>query len=323
MENVEVMSSAALAQVYEAPSFGETGAIFKMLVKQLMESLPSAEWTCFAKTIFGNILNCVIGEKFLLPSVLLSKLLEQVELLLSDDVFCTTSLNILNIPEFVSSPTDLSDVDVGRQFLLEFVLNSAHEIIYCISRIVREANPTPPKIIDTELDEEDKKVIYYIGGSIIRGYFRMARRYSTSSAWSQVAQTLKQNVLTDDPDNIPDASWTKAVSRGALLFISPLCQEFLLSLTKIVLVCAKSDGSIEYTEVIKKASSSSLVLTWDSMIGDSLSGTVSLNLMNDVIKFFCRTCGRGFARQRLNLIRDRPVISITTRHLAATRKGRK
>ena len=89
---------------------------------------------------------------------------------------------------------------------------------------------------------------------------------------------------------------------------------------KIVYSCEQKDGSIDYEAVIKEICNSHLSVDWDNIISDSLSETTSFNLLCDLTKNFCRTCGRGIAKRRLNLMRSRPVVSMTTRHLAASRK---
>ena len=86
------------------------------------------------------------------------------------------------------------------------------------------------------------------------------------------------------------AKWTVSLDRGGLLFINSKCHEYFVGLTPVVFSCEKNDGSFEFEEVIKKVCESDLVVKWDSIISNSLSESNSLNLMNDIIRCFSRTC---------------------------------
>lgn len=151
----------------------------------------------------------------------------------------------------------------------------------------------------------------------MRGYLRMAYRHKKSVTWQEIFKVLKCRVLTEKPtkEDVEDAAWTLARDRGGLLYITTDAKEFFVYLTAVVLACEKKDGSIDYEEVIRKVSDSPLTGMWDSMIGSSLHETISLNLMNDVICSYCRTCARGFAKRTLNFLKEKPM-----RHAVATRK---
>ena len=84
--------------------------------------------------------------------------------------------------------------------------------------------------------------------------------------------------------------------------------------------CEQRDRSIDYKQVISKVSNSDISVAWDNIISDSLSKEVSIGLMNDVITCFCKTCGRGVAKRRLNFFRQKPLISMATRVSVASRR---
>ena len=167
-------------------------------------------------------------------------------------------------------------------------------------------------------------MIYYIAGSIMRGYLKVGRRFPNSATWKSIVAVLRAKVLIERPDGDldVDAEWTMDVDRGSLLFINAKCQNVFVKLTKVIFSCEKQDGSIDYETVISKVCNSDVSVDWDDIVSDSLPQDVSLNLMSDIVVCFCRTCGRGFAKRRLNFLRNRTIASLTTRHLVASRKNR-
>ncbi|KAE8737570.1 hypothetical protein FOCC_FOCC016967 [Frankliniella occidentalis] len=151
---------------------------------------------------------------------------------------------------------DLFERDVLSQFILEFLLNFNVNVIKFITKTFRNNLPRrqqqPPG--GKEPDKEDRQVIYYIAGSIMRGYLKIAKRSNKIQTWQSVASVLRTKVLIDKPDGDfdPDSEWTKEVDRGGLLYINSQCQSFFVKLTKVIFACEKSDGSINYDEVIAR-----------------------------------------------------------------------
>ena len=76
----------------------------------------------------------------------------------------------------------------------------------------------------------------------------------------------------------------------------------------------KSNGSIDYADVIKEVLNSPLSVQWDEIISGSLPENVSVNLLSDVVSCYCKSCGRGFAMRRLNRLRSKPMVSMPTGH---------
>lgn len=317
LANCENLSTAALTKVSNAISCGPDGILFRQLVGHVI-NLPREEWNKFGEKICLELVEEVLNKKIMLPSALLPALFAKVESLTSDVDRCKTLLQLLNIPE------DLNG-DTAHQFMLEFILQFTEVALSFICATFRNARggnrvQKPP----IEIDAEDRQVIYYIIGSIMRGYLKMARRYKNAT-WRKVASAIRAKVLVEKPciydkDTNPDAKWVAARDRGGLLWASTDAKEFFISLTSIVFQCEQKDGSISYEEVIKEVSNTPLVDTWDGMIGGALSARGSLNLMNDAVSSFCRTCLSGFVRRRLNFLKQKPVISMPTRHAVARRK---
>lgn len=314
LENSCDISVNALTKTANAPTAEVARQPMNELLGEIIALSSGKEWSEFCLKLCEQLVASVVKKKCMLPSALLALLMAKVVSVLSDSDIRATLLNILPI-------SDRFEDDLKSQFLLEFSLNYVSEILAFISKTFRNDTrrrvPTKPV---PEIDSEDREVIYYIGGSIMRGYFRIAYRYKSSAMWDLVASVLKSKVLCDKPCNGNDASWTRAVDRGGLLYPNEKCQEFLVALTKVIFTNEKSDGSIDYDLVLKDVSNSDISVIWDQMIQDALPEKMSLSLMNDVIKCYCRTCGRGFAKRRLNLFREKPVISMPLRHTVASRK---
>ncbi|XP_034232803.1 uncharacterized protein LOC117640413 [Thrips palmi] len=316
LENCEEIADKALLEVSKCISVGESGQRFKHLVGHIAGVAGNQEWKLFCHGLCGELVDSIKDKMCILPSTLVTYLIDKHEKITSSSETCDALLKLLNLP-------DEFERNVLYQFLLELSLIFLLEIVKFISKTFRSTLPQKLQVV-TELDKEDRQVIYYIGGSIMRGYLKIARRSEKSKTWQSVASVIKTNILMDKPvaDIDPDSEWTISVDRGSLLYINAECQRFFVKLTKVVYANEQCDGSIDYDKVITCVTNSELSVEWGTMIGDSLPETVSVNLMNDVVLGLCRTCGRGFAKRRLNALRNRPMVSMPTRHLVASRKNR-
>ncbi|KAK3915657.1 Sulfur carrier protein FdhD, partial [Frankliniella fusca] len=317
LENSSEIGNTSLTHVSNSPSEGESGNKFKEVIGHIAGISSSTEWANFCNMMCEEILKGIENKKILLPSALATSLVGQVERIISDIDLCNSFVDALHICDIFSS-------QVLDQFILEFSLNFASEVLKFISKTFREDLPRrPQQAAPEELDMEDRQVIYYIAGSIMRGYLKIARRSQKSVTWQNVVSVIKNKVLVDKPTgDLVDSEWTSDVDRGGLLYVSVDCQKFFVNLTKVVFQFEKNNGSIDYMDVISAVTNSSISVLWDNIVSDSLPETVSINLMNDVVMCYCRTCGRGFAKRRLNSLRSKPMVSMPTRHLVASRKNR-
>lgn len=318
MNNVDEIADTALNKVANAPSYGETGERFKELIGYVISIMSSDKWKKFSTQVCEELSCEILKKKFVLPSAMATLLLSDCENLLSNTSLCRSFLDLLEIPE------DLQMNNAPFQFILEFVLNFSIGILRCISQSFRAGHRLKPKA-PIIIDSNDKKVIYYCGGSIMRGYLKMCYRYGNSSSWKKIVEVVKSNTLRDKPtaedDDIDvDASWTESRDRGGLLYITTECKEFFIDLTQVVFISEQTDGSIDYESVITTVSNCDVSLKWDKMIGEALDQRNSIELMNDVVRSYCRTCMSGFMRRRLNFLKSKPVISMPTRHAVARRK---
>lgn len=301
-------------KVGEAPCGGDSGLKFKQLVGFMFSITTTNDWEEFSLSLCHKVIGHSFDDKILLPSALATSVYENIDNILSSDQIVMDHLNLLNIP------SDFSP-ECMQQFFLEFMLNLGLQILKFVSKTFRDKHPSRRSgRVPAKIDDNDRQVIYYVAGSIMKGYLRMAFRFSKSATWAKVKAALSSKVLSDSAVDDQDALWTKKLNRGGLVFITSECQKFMLALTKIVFSCEERNGSINYDRVIQEVSTSQAIILWDNMIFDSLPPTVSTNLMNDVISSFSRTCVRGFAKRRLNFLRQRPLINMPTRHRVARRK---
>ncbi|KAK3913049.1 Formamidopyrimidine-DNA glycosylase [Frankliniella fusca] len=308
LDNIEAISATALTSVSNCISHGTNGQKFKELVGHLAVQ---PKFVDFSELVAKELL-VALDSKVVLPSALMSNLGDKMEEILSNSDLCSSLLSILNLSEF--------HPNTQSQFLLEFMLNFTLEIF----RYIYRSNYRPNEgAVVSELDLEQKQVIFYIAGSIMRGYLRIAKRYSSNVKWQTIASVLKTKVLCEIPEgeiNI-EAQWTSDVDRGGLLYIFPPVQEFFKKVASVILESEKFDGSINYEEVIEKVTKSNISVDWDQIISDALPEKLSLNLVNDVITMFSKICGRGITKRRLNRLRNKnPLISMAMRVSVARRK---
>ncbi|KAK3932319.1 Zinc finger and BTB domain-containing protein 6 [Frankliniella fusca] len=310
MQNANAMSMTSLTEVSNCPSYGQRGQLFRELLGEIS---CSNNFDAFSTPILEKMVGSIDTKKCLMPSALLKSLDGEMENILCDNDLFYRCMSFLKL-------SDYFDIDVQSQFFLEFCLALVSEIFKFISSTFR--NNAVSRVVRSmpALDIEDKQVIYYIEGSIMRGYLRIAFRYKANSKWKEISSVLKNQVLCEQPSGDIDAEWTKQLDRGRLLYITVPCQRFFISLTQIVYQNESNNGSIDYDLIIKLVSNCDTSILWDNVIGDSLSEEMSVGLMNDVVSAFCKACGRGIARRRLNALREKPIISMPTRHAVASRK---
>ncbi|KAK3908297.1 Escargot/snail protein-like protein [Frankliniella fusca] len=308
LAHAEDIGQKALIKVANSPSYGCAGQLFKELVGHVVAS---SNFNDFSVTLLKEMVTVIETKKCMMPSALLKALSDEMENILCNEELYNYCLDLLEVSAF--------DNDAQSQFMVEFMLNFLTEVFTFISASFRKHYERPLKPMP-DLDVEDRQVIYYIAGSIMRGYLRIAYRHKNNSKWQSVCSVLQSHVLSAEPLGDIDAAWTRDVDRGSLLYINMACQKFFLSLTKVVYENEKSDGSIDFNQIIGIVSKTDISVQWDNVIKDALSQELSVGLMTDVVQCFCKACGRGIARRRLNAIREKPVISMPTRHTVASRK---
>ncbi|KAK3925820.1 Zinc finger and SCAN domain-containing protein 10 [Frankliniella fusca] len=313
LDSIDEIGTRALTEVSNCVACGTNGLKFKQLIGHVIAGINNSPATFkdFCTSVAEELLQPIADKMVILPSAFAGILFDKMESILSDEYLCNNFLSKLDLVDF--------DYDTQCNFFLEFMMNITLNIFRFISQSFRDCYPSRATQVHS-LDLEQRQVIFYIGGSIMRGYLKMGRRHKNNSKWQNIVSVLKNEILCEKPEGDLDAQWTADVDRGSLLYIRAPVQEFLKRVALVVYGSEHANGSVDYEEVIIKVSKSSITNDWDDIIRDSLAEDVSLNLMNDVVTYLCKAIGRGIAKRRLNAIRQKPVINLPTRVSVAKRK---
>lgn len=306
-----------------APCYGETGVHFKEFVGSVVENCTGPAWLQFSSSVCEKLLDTIVGIQFIMPSKIFGKLLEQIEAIYSDLSYSESLLQLINFGNFPPK--------ILFPFFSDFLLNLCFEILKFISKKIM-VNHVPKRAFPLQnISPRERKVVHYIGGSIMRTFLRAYYSRPNSKKWKRIKQVVTEKLLTDlPPTDDEDAEWTVSVDRGGLLFISPPCKQFLLNITVIIYSCEKSHGSISFEDVLNEVYDSDAKLQWDNMMSgggsdqttcNPVSEILSMHLLDAVVNAMSRTCGRGYAKKRLNGIRKTAYISMPTRHKVASRKN--
>lgn len=233
-ENACDIGVGALTRTANSFSFGES--LFPKLVGYVV-SLSHAgrdpnddsekrkdetEWENFCESICKQLTRGFpSASKFVLPSALASNLIKEQERLVSDASLCEYILQKLN-------PEDIFKEDCRMQFMLQFSLSYVIEILNYISSTFAKNLPRRYVKKIGEPNSEDRQLIYYVAGSVIRRFFNRAYQYSKNGTWQNVKTVLKTKFVQEraEADQDPDSEWTRDVDRGGLFYITPASQSF-------------------------------------------------------------------------------------------------
>jgi len=131
-----------------------------------IEGMDEEEWCELVSKLEELLLSSVSGQKFLLPSKLLSSLTDAMEVIYTDKNLRETLLSHLSILG-----------DLAPIFLFLFISSLVKEILCFIRETVCGHEQYVRRGCDKEFDLHERESVYYIGGSVMRGYFRLAHRY--------------------------------------------------------------------------------------------------------------------------------------------------
>ena len=278
----------------------------------------------FSEKVCEAFTDVIVTKKFVLPSKLLETLVRQCESILSNISLRT------ELVDHLKSMSNSVCSETRDFFLCEYVLCFDEELLKFIAHSVHEGGISSKK--QSECDEGDRKVIHYIGGATLRAFCKMSWKYPQSKMWKKVKETIAQRMVDNEKSTLShdnelevasadDRSWTESRSRGKLLSVIDACLEFFVLLKEIIDSCEEPDGSVSKMTVFDKVvGSMAMTVYWDSMISDNLSENESLVFLRSLVQSFCQTCGRGIIRKRINLVKERPEVSMSLRHTVATRK---
>jgi len=193
MQNCVGIAKSAMDKVKTTPCGGpqkESFHDFLGFVEAVINN-GSDCWKTFVESVCEMMVDSVQDLRYLLPCKLLGTLCDQVEIILSDVNKHASLINLLNVPEN-------SKTEVKSQFLLKFVLYFAEQILSFITDSIKVSSQSERNDVIT-LDDEERQVVYYIAGSIMRGYKRIAFRFKKSQKWAAIWQNIEKYVLTDQP----------------------------------------------------------------------------------------------------------------------------
>lgn len=256
-------------------------------------------------------------KKFLLPSKLLEALVKETDHILSD-IPLRSELAVL-----LSLSRNESDEDVLHLFLCKYIMFFCEELLKFISASVCDMSTVNKNY---ECDEDDRQTIHFLGGALLRRFYKKAKRYPTSTVWRSIKETIVLRMIeSGDVEGAcgEDKSWTDTKNKGGLINVSDDCLEFLVCLAEIIENTEEPDGSLSYVKVYEKVCNSmAMTVYWDTMISDSLSEKISTIFLRSLTKGCCQTFGNGITRRRMNCMNEAPVTSINLRHQVVSRKVR-
>lgn len=304
--------TSTLKQIISSPSGGNVNET----AQHCLDNLGQCDsFKLFSEKVCEAFTDVIITKKFVLPSKLLDTLVRQCENILSNIDLRTQLVSYLK-----AMSTGVS-AETGDYFLCEYVLCFSEELLKFIAHSIHQGGISNKK--QTECDASDRQVIHYIGGATMRAFYKMTWKYPHSKLWKKIKETIVHRIKDNDSDaaSTNDKKWTDGRSRGNLISVNDTCLEFLVLLVEIIHSCEEPDGSVSKMRVFEKVvGSMAMTVYWDSMISDSLSEDESLVFLRAIVNSFCQTCGRGIIRRKINLIKERPEVSMSLRHTVATRK---
>jgi hypothetical protein len=314
LQNISVIDVHVLEKCTTSPAYGPTGDQFKDLVLAIQD-LPrnNEEWEYFRFDVCDALVEHVANQKYLLPSTLLNTVTGAAEYLLSDRE--QRDHLVEHLTEVAPASTSK---EIMQNFICDYILKCVTELISFISLSVRGSNNQALKTV--RFNEEDQQIIHYCAGANIRGFLNMAKRFPRNESWKRIALCIQSQILESDSaaSGNQQKIWTESQSRGRLLDVNAKAVDFFMCIYKCCILCERSDGCLQFHDVLKKLHEEGGTAIWDCLVSDTLSPKESLNFMNGVVRSFTQTCGNGIARKRLNeLAGQKAMISLTLRHRVA------
>jgi len=160
---------------------------------------------------------------------------------------------------------------------------------------------------DNPEDEDFKQSVYYMGGSCVKSIFRKGRK--KSGRWVGVLECVKDRLLAGELLGKPMneiVAWTESLDRGGLLYINGKVYEFLMALSAILKDLEEPNGTIKFKNVLHSVKKDKVMSDlWKEIVGDSLNGTDTEFLLENLCEFFLNAWGKGVEKRHLNALQDR------------------
>lgn len=302
-------------------SIGKLGEEHNAFVKDILTSLHSNPlWLQFSSLISKKFIESITCGKFLLPSTFIPVICKVSDKILSDKDGIRKELLILLQQLNVENSTEMLEC-----FVCQFVLEFGELMVKFICNSVVGEKPKRTKEIK-QFDIEDRQCIFYIGGSVMRGFIRMAYRHKTNKDWCAILETIRTRI--EEGDGVQraaegDRAWTEERNRKSLFFMGALAMDFFVSLTQILYnIESDESGNFKDETVINAVYEDSVtIILWDELVGTSLSSSLSVRFLKGVVKSFTQTYGRGVGYKKLNSHLKKAYAAITLRHSVAPRQS--
>ena len=291
------------------PAFGNTGEKYKELLHYIVSNADSIplhpEWNECFKIIHESVTEDIGEHKILMPSVLMNSLIKNNENFLSDVEQRKRLCGLLNICVVVDESVVRRDALLNL-FVSDYTSMLVIEIFKYYSRCLR-SNVQQSVDKPVELDQEDKETIHFVGGFVVRSFYKKSKSFQGNVGWKKIGKLIVEKLLESDTVPGPPAivkQWTISQDRGKLFFISGLLYDFFCGVTEILeKTCRNKLVRVDAGNVIESVCHGCAVLLWDEAVGDSLSEKASYDLMCGMVRSFCTTYAVGKSKNLINDIR--------------------
>lgn len=300
--------------------YGPLGAKFRELVLDLKMNLLSEEWKEVMDYLCDQFFIILSEEKYTMPSSLLNTALK-----VADDILTTYEKR-----KFICDRVQqlfTCDSSVVDNFLCEFVITVAEELVIFTSRCLRNHCDSVTTDCEIVIDQEQRESLYYIAGSIVHTMRLYGKRFPGNPKWKKIVEVIDTKILEDDfweslsTQQQQDRQWTEKRNRGGLKFVKEKFQSFIVSLAKFIIKNKNADGSFNVEEMLEKVVVSPVKFEWDSAIGSSLDQDCSLTFMAGVTKKLITTYGNGIVHKYLNSMNENTsTVAVPLRHSVISTK---
>lgn len=236
---------------------------------------------------------------------------------------------LLNTPEFRSRVKNLCNEfiecpnNVLNFFLGNFILFLSNKVlIYACQAMHQKAQEiSGPRMRSNDdfTSLKFKRIVHYIGGSVVCGINRRRRNYPSATHIQNFASLLNVTFVEDKDDEStwcePEVkSWTMKQDRGGLCHVSKNAFNFFLELVMLAMCHEEDDGSVIIEKVNRSVSQHvKLLEMWDVLVGVFIEEDQSLEWLASIVEIVCRCVSKGVIKRRLNDALKKPVSNVAHR----------
>lgn len=303
----------------QSPVSSSKGQRYKTFLTSLLDDNVAlhADWSEAMTKIHFAVTKSLENSKLLMPSALVNILLQNADELLSDVPLRTDLCALIE----VCIPGEICEKSLIDIFIADYAFGLVKSILKYYADSLKEGCQSEPEREDVELTDEDKEVVHYVGGAVLRAFHRRSKQFPNSAGWKNIGRAISEKLLESDFVPGPPAcvkAWTAAQDRGGLFNISGALFIFFSGVVQI-LKRTTEVTRINHEKVIEEVCSGAVLLLWDEALGDALSENQSYSLMCGFVRSFSNTYGRGHAKKLINEYKTKGEASVPLRHNVAPR----